>query len=683
MVEKKVDLLVSSKLKEQGYTDSSINYGYSLPANGNKDFIPDKGKKYSSKAGKNTRSEFEFLIFAGKGKQKSESLILVEDKDEISKLGNEKDITDKKRRYQMAVTDGFFYAYDLLSKTEKIKSIFVLAVAGEELETSAIFVYKNSAIIDKYSKYSPVQVDDKISYILLEKWNDWEQLSKENFNKYINEMILGLNSPDNEINLAHIRSVAAKLSNTIDKKLKLDPFKRLLLVSGLLLGINEDEDLIKSFNKPYGAKDLYNRITAALPEEKFSSDKKQQLLTSFSFIKDDKKIVTELINTKKKNTTEKEYPLEIIAKELSKPSSVGYSILDLMKQSSHIDLLGNLFDVFTKYMNVGGASGDIVLTPSHITKFMAEVIDVGPTDYVIDVTAGTAGFLISAMTIMDDKVDANTALTIKEKEEQKKAIKENQLWGVEYDDNMYATAVTNMLLHGDGKSHIFHGDSENKRDLTSGKSFDKIFADVKFDKLLFNPPYDNQDKFVKNGLDILRIDGKAAIIIPKQTFNKGGSIVKQIFESHRLEAVFDLPAGQFKKKNGTVGTDVAIFIFTAHKPHDFDKDYVTFVKLLKDEVGTKGNLKGVASDKTERIYKRMLEFAQSGYRDETILKNRTYFAEPLTVLLEEGKYMYKNYEPKPDIIPTEEEFIKTVGEYLEFLLMESYRIMEEEADDDI
>lgn len=106
MVEKKVDLLVSSKLKEQGYTDSSINYGYSLPANGNNDFIPDKGKKYSSKAGKNTRSEFEFLIFAGKGKQKSESLILVEDKDEISKLGNEKDITDKKRLSQMAVTDG-------------------------------------------------------------------------------------------------------------------------------------------------------------------------------------------------------------------------------------------------------------------------------------------------------------------------------------------------------------------------------------------------------------------------------------------------------------------------------------------------------------------------------------------------------------------------------------------------
>lgn len=150
-----------------------------------------------------------------------------------------------------------------------------------------------------------------------------------------------------------------------------------------------------------------------------------------------------------------------------------------------------------------------------------------------------------------------------------------------------------------------------------------------------------------------------------------------------MEAVFDLPAGQFKKKSGTVGTDVAIFIFTAHESHDFKKDYVTFIKLLKDEVGTKGNLKGVASTKTDRIYKRMLEFAQSGYRDLSILKNRVYFAEPLTVLLEKGKYMYRNYEPKPDIIPTEEDFMETVGEYLEFLLMESYRIMEEEADDDI
>jgi type I restriction enzyme M protein len=680
MAEKTVDLAVSTKLKNQGYKDKEINYGYLLPAGGNKDFTPDTGKKYFSKSKKATRSEFEFLIFAGKGKQKANNLILIEDKDEESKLGTQ-DHINSEVLYKYAVSDGFFYAYDLLTKTENVKSVFVLAVAGEELKTSAIFVYKNTAIIDKYSTHPTIKVDDEISYIFLENWNDWEEIAKEKYDKYINETVLGLNSPDNEINLAHIRSVAGKLSNTIDKKLKLDPFKRLLLVSGLLLGINEDENLIRSFDKPYGAQDLFNRIDAALPTSKFSSDKKKQLLNSFSFIKDDKKITTELINQKTKKS--EGFPLALISKELRKPSPVGYSILDLMKQSSHIDLLGNLFDVFTKYMSIGGASGDIVLTPSHITKFMTEVIDVKPTDSIVDITVGTAGFLISAMTIMERKVEADTSLTVKKKEKMKKDIRENQLWGVEYDDNMYATAVTNMLLHGDGKSHIFHGDSISKRDLTSGNTFDDIFKDVEFDKLLFNPPYDNQDLFVKNGLDLLKDGGKAAIIIPKQTFNKGGKIVTEIFNSHKLEAVFDLPAGQFKKKSGTVGTDVAIFIFTAHTKHDFKKDYVTFIKLLKDEVGTKGNLKGIASEKTERIYQRLLEFAQSGYRDTSILKNRTYFDEPLTTLLVQGKYMYKDYTPKTDIIPTEEDFVETIGAYLEFLLVEQNRERKELNDDDI
>lgn len=89
MVEKNVDLLVSSKLKEQGYTDNDINYGYSLPSTGNKDFTPDKGTEYNSKSGKKTRAEFEFLIFAGGGKQKTEQLILIEDKDSSDKLGSE------------------------------------------------------------------------------------------------------------------------------------------------------------------------------------------------------------------------------------------------------------------------------------------------------------------------------------------------------------------------------------------------------------------------------------------------------------------------------------------------------------------------------------------------------------------------------------------------------------------
>ncbi|MFA9467289.1 restriction endonuclease subunit S [Streptococcus sp. E24BD] len=356
MSEKSIDMKVSTKLKEQGYKDKDINYGYLLPSSGNKDFIPDDGKLYHSKSGKTTRAEFEYLVFAGKGKNRTERLILIENKDTITKLGKVEDIGKEVSLYKLAVTDGFFYAHDILSKTEKVKSVFVLAVAGDELETTAIFVYKHSSIIDKYSKQKIYKYDDEISYIFIEKWNDWDQLEKNKFNKYINEEILGLNSPDNEINLAHIRIVAGKLSNTIDKKLKLDPFKRLLLVSGLLLGINEDENVIKYFSKSSGGEHLYTQIKDALPEDKFSSDKKDQLLNSFRFIKSDKKITKELINPK---TNKSEgYPLALIAKELSNVITLSDTVNSdetLFYQEknfigfSHVNKLVPKYENFNKY----------------------------------------------------------------------------------------------------------------------------------------------------------------------------------------------------------------------------------------------------------------------------------------------------------------------------------------------
>lgn len=63
MAEKSVDMLVSTELKNVGYTDSDINYGYSLPSTGNNDFTPIENQQYESKSLQNTRSEFEFLIF--------------------------------------------------------------------------------------------------------------------------------------------------------------------------------------------------------------------------------------------------------------------------------------------------------------------------------------------------------------------------------------------------------------------------------------------------------------------------------------------------------------------------------------------------------------------------------------------------------------------------------------------
>ena len=63
--------------------------------------------------------------------------------------------------------------------------------------------------------------------------------------------------------------------------------------------------------------------------------------------------------------------------------------------NSGSDWLGAFYEVFLKYANWAQDLG-IVLTPRHITRFVADVMDVQTTDIVYDPTCGTGGFLVAA-----------------------------------------------------------------------------------------------------------------------------------------------------------------------------------------------------------------------------------------------------------------------------------------------
>lgn len=92
----------------------------------------------------------------------------------------------------------------------------------------------------------------------------------------LNDVLL-LNSPESKENIVHIKSVAANLSKSIDVSLKLDPYKRLLLVCGLLIGINQDPNIVFNFDDRKGATVLFETIKEALPETQFDHNKRKQL----------------------------------------------------------------------------------------------------------------------------------------------------------------------------------------------------------------------------------------------------------------------------------------------------------------------------------------------------------------------------------------------------------------------
>lgn len=65
-----------------------------------------------------------------------------------------------------------------------------------------------------------------------------------------------------------------------------------------------------------------------------------------------------------------------------------------------LDILGQFYGEFLKYTGGDKKALGIVLTPRHVTELFALLANVHKDSTVLDICAGTGGFLISAMSQM-------------------------------------------------------------------------------------------------------------------------------------------------------------------------------------------------------------------------------------------------------------------------------------------
>lgn len=219
------------------------------------------------------------------------------------------------------------------------------------------------------------------------------------------------------------------------------------------------------------------------------------------------------------------------------------------------DLLNLFFVTFNKY--VGKNDKNQAFTPDHITDFMAKITGVNKNSIIIDPCCGSGSFLVRAMTQAID--DCNNSDEIDD-------VKQKQIFGIEYDENIYGLATTNMLIHSDGNSNIVNG---------SCFDFKDWIITAKPNVILMNPPYNGQKKhlpyeytntwksntktdpskgfyFVKYILDILnknKIKAIMAVLLPVAcaigNSREIKNIKKHILEENTLDAVFTLPNDVF------------------------------------------------------------------------------------------------------------------------------------------
>lgn len=226
------------------------------------------------------------------------------------------------------------------------------------------------------------------------------------------------------------------------------------------------------------------------------------------------------------------------------------------------DVMGIFFNEFNRYKKKTDAGQ--IFTPDHITSFMYRLINVSQHDNVGDFTCGSGAFLVKSMSNMIE--EAGGVNTRKAKD-----IKAKQLYGIEFDREIYALACANMLIHKDGKTNLEHLDTRSKEACEWIKS-------KPITKVLMNPPYENKYgciEIVKNVLDNVKKGTDCAFILPDKKLEKvSQKIVKKILENHRLKMIIKLPEPLFFG----VGVTTSIFVFKAGEPQNNEEIFGCYMK---------------------------------------------------------------------------------------------------------
>lgn len=221
------------------------------------------------------------------------------------------------------------------------------------------------------------------------------------------------------------------------------------------------------------------------------------------------------------------------------------------KSTSGQDLLNLFFVTFNKY--VGKSDKNQAFTPDHITDFMSKITGVNKHSVILDPCCGSGSFLVRAMTqALDD------CATGAEQEN----IKKHQIFGIEFDENIYGLATTNMLIHSDGNSNIRQG---------SCFALSDWIKEAKPNVILMNPPYNGQRihlpksyvdtwakdkkedpskglyfvKYIADTLNSINHHAKLAVLLPVAcAIGTSGEIARlkeEILKENTLDAVFTLP----------------------------------------------------------------------------------------------------------------------------------------------
>ena len=276
------------------------------------------------------------------------------------------------------------------------------------------------------------------------------------------------------------------------------------------------------------------------------------------------------------------------------------------------DVMGIFFNEFNRYK--GKSESGQVFTPDHITSFICKLLEVNSNDVVLDATCGSGAFLTKAMAEMIKQVEYD--------EQKTKKIK-TQIYGIEFDKEIFALACAKM---------------------------EEWIKQKPISKVLMNPPFENKFgclQIVLNVLNNVKEGTKCAFILPDKKLEKASKNQrKHLLQNNRIEKIIKLPTNIFKQN-----TETSIFIITAGVPQN-DKDIYTCY-IEDDGLET---LKNQGRHDINNKWRDELEAYWLDFIEKNTIK------EDISAWIKPNEHLsFQTKQPEFEIF--EEDFRKTIFEY--------------------
>lgn len=254
--------------------------------------------------------------------------------------------------------------------------------------------------------------------------------------------------------------------------------------------------------------------------------------------------------------------------EIHNPALLKQLVVNLIDKvdwlSLPLDVKGTIYEeLMQKSASESARGAGQHFTPRPVIQTICEVMQPTPKDQICDPAAGTAGFLCAAYNYVLAKFEAQLD------RDEKRALREELVEAMEISPKVGRMCAMNLYLHGiGGDTVVVHSGHDSlaapwSREYTMvltnppfGKKQNLLFVNEegdteKDDQVVVREDFwtstsNKQLNFVQHIFSLLKIDGRAAVVVPDNVLFEGGAgekVRRNLLQKCRVHTLLRLPTG--------------------------------------------------------------------------------------------------------------------------------------------